>query len=58
LKCHCCSGEAKKFGRFKNINGIVQRWRCERCAKTFSESPLDGLRLEKDKIGDLFVDYL
>jgi hypothetical protein len=24
LKCHCCSGEAKKFGRFKNINGIVQ----------------------------------
>jgi transposase-like protein/IS1 family transposase len=50
LKCHCCSGEAKKFGRFKNINGIVQRYRCVRCAKTFSDSPLDGIRTEHEKV--------
>jgi TPR repeat protein len=45
--CHCCNGETKKFGRFQNKNRIVQRYRCLRCAKTFSESqPLDGLRVD------------
>jgi transposase-like protein len=29
------------------VNRIVQRYRCVRCAKTFSESqPLDGLRVD------------
>jgi IS1 family transposase len=28
----------------------VQRYRCVRCSKTFSLSPLDGLRLDKEKI--------
>lgn len=51
MNCHCCQGETKKFGRFTNKNGVVQRYRCTRCAKTFSENqPLDGLRLEHDKV--------
>jgi transposase-like protein/IS1 family transposase len=51
VTCHCCNGETQKFGRFKNENRIVQRYRCVRCNKTFSESqPLDGLRLDHDKV--------
>jgi transposase-like protein/IS1 family transposase len=50
MTCHCCNGEAKKFAKFKNKNRIVQRYRCVRCAKTFSETqPLDGLRVDFDK---------
>jgi transposase-like protein/IS1 family transposase len=45
--CHCCNGEAKKFGRFRNKNFTVQRYRCLRCGKSFSDKqPLDGLRVE------------
>jgi transposase-like protein/IS1 family transposase len=47
VNCRCCNGEAQKFGRFKNVNRIVQRYRCTRCNKTFSEDqPLDGLRVD------------
>jgi transposase-like protein/IS1 family transposase len=47
MTCICCNGEAQKFGRFKNVNRIVQRYRCVRCNKTFSESqPLNGLRVD------------
>jgi len=47
VNCHCCNGETKKFGRFQNRNRLVQRYRCIRCGKTFSESqPLDGLRVD------------
>ena len=47
LNCQCCQGEANKFGSFRNKNRIVQRYRCTRCAKTFSESqPLDGVRVD------------
>jgi transposase-like protein/IS1 family transposase len=48
--CICCAGETKKFGSFRNKNGLVQRFRCVQCSKTFSVSPLDGLRLEKTKL--------
>jgi transposase-like protein/IS1 family transposase len=48
--CHCCSGPVKKCGRFQNKNGVVQRFKCCRCAKSFSEvQPLPGIRLERDK---------
>jgi transposase-like protein/IS1 family transposase len=51
MTCLCCNGEAKKFARFKNVNRIVQRYRCVRCGKTFSESqPLDGIRIEHSKV--------
>lgn len=51
MNCYCCNGEAKRFGSFKNKRQIVQRYRCLRCGKTFSESqPFDGLRLDKGKI--------
>ena len=47
MNCRCCNGEAKKNGKFKNVNRIVQRYRCLRCGTTFSESqPLDGLRVD------------
>jgi transposase-like protein len=50
LNCHCCSGPTKKFGRFHNKNRLVQRFRCTRCGKTFSESqPLEGVRVETSK---------
>jgi transposase-like protein len=49
--CNCCQGETKRFGRFKNRNGIVQRYRCSRCGKTFSdEQPLDGIRTDLAKV--------
>jgi transposase-like protein len=48
MNCHCCqSDEVKKQGRFQNKNRFVQRYQCNRCGKTFSESqPLDGLRVD------------
>jgi transposase-like protein/IS1 family transposase len=51
VNCRCCNGETKKFGKFRNANRAVQRYRCLRCGTTFSESqPLDGLRLENEKV--------
>jgi transposase-like protein len=49
--CHCCqSDEVKKQGRYQNKNRAVQRFLCQRCGKTFSESqPLPGIRLEMDE---------
>ena len=50
MTCHCCKGQTQKFGSFQNKNRIVQRYRCARCAKTYSESqPLAGVRVEMDK---------
>jgi len=47
LNCRCCSGPLKRFGYFQNKNRTVQRYRCLRCGKTFSESqPLDGVRTD------------
>lgn len=47
MTCHCCQGETKRFGSFRNRNGTVQRFRCLRCGKSFSEKqPLDGLRVD------------
>ena len=52
--CYCCGGESKYFAKFQNRNRIVQRFRCVRCGKTFSEpQPLDGLRTETDKVNEL-----
>jgi transposase-like protein/IS1 family transposase len=49
--CLCCNGETSRFGHFRNKNQIVQRFRCIRCGKTFSEAqPLDGLRTEHEKV--------
>jgi transposase-like protein len=46
VQCHCCNGKAKKSGKFKNSNRMVQRYFCVRCGKSFSEiQPLDGLRV-------------
>ena len=48
--CLCCSGPIKKSGQFSNRNGVVQRFRCIRCGKSFSElQPLQGLRVDFDK---------
>jgi IS1 family transposase/transposase-like protein len=50
MTCHCCNGEAKNFGSFKNKNRVVKRYRCVRCNKTFSEKqPLEGLRVDFQK---------
>ena len=50
MTCHCCQGPIKKCGRFQNRNGIVQRFKCTRCAKSFSEmQTLDGVRIDRDK---------
>jgi transposase-like protein/IS1 family transposase len=50
LNCHCCSGPTKRFGHFQNKNRIVQRYRCTRCGKTFSQSqPLGHLRVDDTK---------
>ncbi len=50
VTCNCCSGEAFKFGSYRNKNRSVQRYRCPKCAETFSESqPLDGVRIDEEK---------
>ena len=50
MTCYCCQGETKRSGSFRNRNGVVQRFRCLRCGKTFSETqPLAGLRVDFDK---------
>src|SRR5580658_1193567 len=47
MNCHCCSGNCRKSGSYKNRNRIVQRFFCDRCGKSYSESqPLDGLRVD------------
>ena len=47
VNCHCCNGNCRKSGSYRNRNRIVQRYACDRCGKSFSElQPLDGLRIE------------
>ena len=41
--CHCCSGECKKSGTYRNKNRVVQRFFCVRCGKS---KPLDDVRIE------------
>jgi rubredoxin len=49
--CPCCGGSVKKFGTHRNVNGIVQRYQCLVCGKTFSDKqPVDGLRVDTDKV--------
>jgi len=48
--CLCCSGPVKKSGLFQNRNGNVQRFKCLKCAKSFSETqPLDGIRIDREE---------
>src|ERR1700733_12673685 len=50
MTCHCCSGATKLFGRYRNKNRLVQRYRCVRCSKTFSEAqPMQGLHVDFGK---------
>jgi transposase-like protein len=54
VNCVCCSGNSRKSGSYKNRNRIVQRYACDRCGKSFSESqPLDGLRIETSKVNEV-----
>jgi transposase-like protein len=47
VNCHCCSGECKKSGTYRNKNRVVQRFFCVRCGKSFRETqPLDGIRTD------------
>jgi transposase-like protein len=51
LDCHCCNGEANRFGRSSNRNRTVPRFHCVRCGKTFSEDqPRAGLRIGEAKL--------
>jgi transposase-like protein/IS1 family transposase len=50
MTCHNCSAICKKFGKFGPKR--IQRYRCNQCKKTFSESqdkPLDDMRISLDK---------
>jgi len=54
ITCLCCTGPARKFGRFQNRNRTVQRYRCTVCGKCFSEpQPLDHLRVSHDKVSQI-----
>ena len=49
MTCHYCRNTCKRFG--KHRNGL-QRFRCNQCAKTFTEEhdrPLDDMRLPLDR---------
>ena len=50
MNCLRCSGNCRKSGTYRNRNRVVQRYACDRCGKSFSESqPLDGMRVAFDK---------
>jgi transposase-like protein len=49
-KCGSESGSIKKAGFYKNRNGIVQRYFCFSCHKTFSLSNNNGMRIQKERI--------
>jgi IS1 family transposase/transposase-like protein len=54
VTCHCCSGDCKKLGFYKNRNRRVQRYYCKRCAKSYSEDqPLDNLRVDHAKAAQI-----
>lgn len=54
MQCYCCHGKAQKYGRFENHNRIVQRYRCGRCNRTFSEDqPLDNMRIDQKKAAQI-----
>ena len=58
MNCYCCQDETKRFGHFQNKNRIVQRYRCIRCGKTFSETqPLEETRIDSAK-GTLIIHLL
>lgn len=51
MQCECGSQQFKKSGSFRNRNGVVQRFRCALCGKTFSETnPFDGVRIDREKV--------
>jgi transposase-like protein/IS1 family transposase len=52
MQCGKCGVESsiKKAGFFKNRNGIVQRYFCFSCQKTFSISNNNGMRIHKEKV--------
>lgn len=50
MTCHCCNGETVRRGFYRNKNFTVQRYKCVRCNKTYSDKhPLDTLRLDFKK---------
>jgi IS1 family transposase/transposase-like protein len=47
MNCHCCSCKCRKSGSYRNKNRVVQRYACDRCGKSFSQSqPLGELRVD------------
>jgi transposase-like protein/IS1 family transposase len=50
VQCHCCSGNCRKSGSYQNRNGIIQRYACDRCGKSYrEEQPLYGVRIETEQ---------
>jgi transposase-like protein/IS1 family transposase len=49
-KCGSVSDKIRRAGFYKNRNGIIQRYFCPECGKTFSHSNNHGMRIKKDKI--------
>lgn len=51
MNCPHCGSGAKKFGSFKNSNGIVQRYRCKYCDHTFNDlHAFNSIRLDDAKV--------
>jgi transposase-like protein/IS1 family transposase len=51
VTCSCCGGESKKSGKFKNVNGVIQRFQCLKCGKTFSaRQAFENVKIERAKV--------
>ena len=50
MTCCYCQARAKKSGKFKTANGLVQRYHCLSCGKTFkADRPLGDMRISEEK---------
>ena len=46
MKCRCRKPRVRRCGTFRNANGVVQRYACTRCGKSWSgEQPIPGVRI-------------
>lgn len=53
-QCPRCGSGVKKFGTFKNRNGLVQRYRCKYCGHTFNDiHAFQCIRLDDSKVAQI-----
>ena len=50
----CCNSITRKCGKFRSVNGDLQRYSCLKCRKTFSEKqPIIGMRIATEEVANV-----